>query len=230
MRLMALAVVVTLTTPGLARAQEDDDELAPLAPKTQPKRPKKKVTPPATTKPEVTAPETTKPAREDFAPLELNETPAVEPKKAAPPPAEPRTAAPQTPAPSQPGYEDPDLAAATQVKKSAFPLTTVGWVAAGVGAAAVVTGAIVGGLAASARSGLAVDARGVVVNGDPEQAAATVRLSRLSSGLIISGGLALAGGLVLALWPSPSPARSALRLIPTVDSSSASLLLQGVWP
>ncbi len=230
MRLIALAVVVTLTTPGLSRAQDEEDELAPLAPKTQPKRPKKKATPPAKAAPREEAPAATKSApREEFAPLELTEPAATEPNKPVTP-GQPSPAAPTTPAVQAAGYEDPDLVAASDEKKRVSPVKTVGWVTAGVGAAALVTGAIIGGLAANARSGVTIDTRGVVVGGDPEQAGATVRLSRLSSALLISGGVAVAIGSLLSLWPTSSPARSALRIVPSADSASASLLLQGVWP
>jgi hypothetical protein len=224
-RLAVVGVLVLLAAP--AWADEDEDDLAPISPvkpSAQPKRTKKKVTTPAPATP------TTTPApRETFEPLELTDTPAVAPKPPAPTP-EPRPAA-AAPAPSTSSYEDPDLTAATQAnKKTASPLATVGWVAAGVGAAALVTGAIVGGLAGSARSGLMVDSRGVVAPGDAEQAGAAVRLSRMSSGLLIFGGVAAAGGLLLALWPAMSRPASAVRLLPSAGPGTASLMLEGVWP
>jgi hypothetical protein len=219
--LMSMVLVLLLAAP--ARADEEDDDLAPIAPvkpSTQPKRPKKKPAPAATPTP---AP------RETVAPLELTDTPAAEPKKVEPAPvvkqADP---APPTAAPTV--FEDPDLAAASQVRRKAgSPLTTVGWVAAGVGAALLVTGAVVGGLAANARSGLALDSRGVVVGGAVERAGAAVQLSRMATGLLVFGGAAAVGGVLLALWPSTGSA-SALRVVPSAGPDTASVLLEGVWP
>jgi hypothetical protein len=212
---LGFLVAVVVVAPALGWAQDEEDDLAPIVP-TAPK-PKTTVKP----KKKPAAP-TTKPAEPlELPTIDLAPTPEPSRPKESPPVA---PVAPSTPTPlSQ--FEDPDLSASVRANRGGPRLiTTLGWVAAGVGGAVVVSGAVLAGLASGARAGLQVSASGVV------QAASTVRLARTSSVLFVVGGLVAATGLVVALWPAPADSPRAMRLVPSVGPEGAALMLQGVWP
>ena len=119
----------------------------------------------------------------------------------------------------------PQVLEMTLIKEPATDWKRVtGWSLVGVGGVTLATGAIFGGLAASAAAENRPNAMGVVSREHVAGAATALDRSRVSAVLIPVGAVVAGVGALVVLWPSPSERKGlSLRVVPNREGLTASI-------
>ncbi len=143
---------------------------------------------------------------------------------------------PAGPSDKEPGAETPTAAPADRpveehpAKDGPSPLLVAGWTLTGLGAAALIVGGVMGGLALSGESALADDCpEQVCTDADLQDDIDAVTLkANLSTALLIGGGaLAATGAVLLIVGFKKRKSESAVQLLPRGAPGFAGLTLEG---
>ena len=121
---------------------------------------------------------------------------------------------------------EPTATTSTAPSSPSSPLRTLGWVAAGVGAAGLAVGTVFGIIAMSDKSSAHCDSNNVC---DPGTTSGIRSAALVSDIGWIAGGVFMATGLGLLLFAprGTHEAAQGVRLVPTVTASGAGALVQG---